>query len=290
VLVGAAYGRIDESLTLLHKEIAMLGTSALAEPLDLAWLYVNIAHYYLQIGADDKATFWTEKALDLAPDHSGAKFAMLELRLLQGEEYEEVNYPWEPLQQLRILLTRDGEFYNVLQIRDAERLVLYHDLRAGRYAQARERYAQYYPELLQAIPPEVKRGNYAGAINLALILAGTGEVDRAEQLLEDSLRVLKTTPRLGRYGFQIADVMIYAIQGKKEKALAALREAIDDGWQFRARYLLEFDPTLFSLHPDPEYQAMVAEVKADLAEQLRRVQEMERRGELALPTWTIPEP
>jgi hypothetical protein len=68
------------------------------------------------------------------------------------------------------------------------------------------------------------------------------------------------------------------------------REAIDDGWQFRARYLLEFDPTLFSLHPYPEYQAMVAEVKADLAEQLRRVQEMERRGELALPPGAVIEP
>ncbi|MCH7507899.1 MAG: MBL fold metallo-hydrolase [Proteobacteria bacterium] len=284
-LVNTAYRRIDEALAHLHKEISTLGTSVLAEPLSVAWVYVNIAQLYLQIGADDKAVFWIDKALDLAPDHIGARIAMLKLRLLQGEEFEWTNYPREPPQTHRGL----GP-YDLLQLRDVERLVLYHDLRAGQYAQARERYAQYYPELLQASPPEVKRQNYAAAINLALVLAGTGEEDRAKQLLADSLRVIESMPRLGRYGFQIADVLIYAIQGEREKTLAALREAIDDGWQYNARYILEFEPSLFSLQPDPEYQGMVAEVKAELAEQLRRVQEMERRGELALPPWMLTEP
>ena len=275
----------DEALAHLHKEISMLGTSVLAEPLNVAWVCVNIAHLYLQIGADDKAEFWIDKALDLTPDHIGARITMLKLRLLQGEAFEGANYPREPPQIHRGLAA-----YDLLQIRGVERLILYHDLRAGQYAQARERYAQNYPELLQAIPPEVKRQNYAAAINLALLLAATGEEDRAKQLLEYSLRVFESMPRLGRDGFQSADVLIYAIQGEKEKALAALREAIDDGWQFNARYILEFEPSLFSLHPDPEYQAMVAEVKAELAEQLTRVQKMERRGELALPPWMVPEP
>jgi hypothetical protein len=37
---------------------------------------------------------------------------------------------------------------------------------------------------------------------------------------------------------------------------------------------------LESLHDEPEYQAMVAEIEADMAEQLARVREMERNGEL----------
>jgi hypothetical protein len=43
---------------------------------------------------------------------------------------------------------------------------------------------------------------------------------------------------------------------------------------------LKQDPNLESLHDDPEYQAMVAEIEADMAEQLARVREMERDGEL----------
>jgi hypothetical protein len=43
---------------------------------------------------------------------------------------------------------------------------------------------------------------------------------------------------------------------------------------------LKQDPNLESLHDDPEYQAMVAEIEADMATQLARVREMERNGEL----------
>ena len=148
VLVDTAYRRIDEALAHLHKEISILGTSVLAKPLNVAWVCVNIAQLYLQIGADDKAEFWIDKALDLVPNHIGASITMLELRLLRGEEFEWTNYPREPLQVHRGL-----KGYYFLQLRDVERLVLYHDLRAGQYAQARERYAQNYPELLQASPP-----------------------------------------------------------------------------------------------------------------------------------------
>jgi hypothetical protein len=40
------------------------------------------------------------------------------------------------------------------------------------------------------------------------------------------------------------------------------------------------DPSLESLHDEPEFQAMIAEIEADMAIQLARVREMERNGEL----------
>ena len=43
---------------------------------------------------------------------------------------------------------------------------------------------------------------------------------------------------------------------------------------------LKLKPDLEVLHNEPEYQAMVAEIEADMAAQLARVREMERRGEL----------
>jgi hypothetical protein len=45
-------------------------------------------------------------------------------------------------------------------------------------------------------------------------------------------------------------------------------------------YFLKHDPNLESLHDEPEFQAMVAEIEADMAAQLERVREMERNGEL----------
>ena len=73
---------------------------------------------------------------------------------------------------------------------------------------------------------------------------------------------------------------IYALRGDKQKALAALRQAIDEGWRYFWWYYLKYDPILASLHDEPEFQAMVAEIEADMAAQLARVREMERNGEL----------
>ena len=76
-------------------------------------------------------------------------------------------------------------------------------------------------------------------------------------------------PRLGSSGYGIADVYIYALQGDKQKALAALRQAADEGWRAGWRYSLKYDPTLESLHDEPEYQAMVAETNPSNHHHLR---------------------
>jgi hypothetical protein len=78
-------------------------------------------------------------------------------------------------------------------------------------------------------------------------------------------------------------VKIYGLRGDKQKALSALRQAINEGWRgLDWRYFLKHDSALESLHDEPEYQAMVAEIEADMAVQLARVREMERSGELEL--------
>ena len=78
-----------------------------------------------------------------------------------------------------------------------------------------------------------------------------------------------------------ADAQIHALRGDKQKALRALRLAIDEGWRTFWWYFLKHDPNLESLHDEPEYQAMVSEIEADMAAQLAHVREMERNGELA---------
>ena len=63
--------------------------------------------------------------------------------------------------------------------------------------------------------------------------------------------------------------------------MSALQRAIDEGWRRYWWYYLKQDPTLESLHDEPEFQAMIAEIEADMAAQRARVREMERNGELA---------
>jgi hypothetical protein len=127
---------------------------------------------------------------------------------------------------------------------------------------------------------KIDGSNWQPAIDAALVLLKTDERERAKLLLTRSLRHIQTQPRLGIGGYGVADAQVYALQGEKQKALFALRRAIDEGWRVDWRYSLKLNPNLESLHDEPEFQAMVAEIEADMAEQLARVREMERNGEL----------
>jgi len=73
-------------------------------------------------------------------------------------------------------------------------------------------------------------------------------------------------------------VQIYALQGETEKALQALRQAVDRGWRAFWWYWLEHDPKLHSIRDEPEFQTIVREIKADMAAQLARVRALESGG------------
>jgi hypothetical protein len=84
----------------------------------------------------------------------------------------------------------------------------------------------------------------------------------------------------GGLGYGFADVDLHALRGEKEKALAALRDGVASGTRYLWRLRLLYNPNLESIRDTPEFQAIIAEIEADMAEQLARVREMERNGEL----------
>jgi tetratricopeptide (TPR) repeat protein len=219
----------------------------------------------LDLGDFDRAESWIERSLELGPETFWPNFAMHALHLYRGDEAAALDY------------ARRVFAFNPLF---APGLLRDHELRAGRYSEARALYEKSYPELLTEGDPMVAGSNWGAAIDLALISSKAGDQGHADLLLNRSLGHIQTLPRLGRSGYGIADAQIYALQGDKQKALSALQRAIDEGWRRFWWYHLKLDPTLDSLHDEPEYQAMVAEIEADMAEQLTRVREMERNGEL----------
>jgi hypothetical protein len=108
-----------------------------------------------------------------------------------------------------------------------------------------------------------------------------GDHGRATELLEKCEAQIAETIRVGFYGFWVSDVQILALQGRTDAALAALRQAIDQGWRTDWRFFFYVDPNLDSIRDEAEFQAMREEIKADMVTQLGRVREMEANGELA---------
>jgi len=154
-------------------------------------------------------------------------------------------------------------------------------LRDGRYAEARTLFDRYIPELLNDDAPTIDRSNYSVAVVLASVLFEAGEDERANMLLNSSLSFVSTIPRLGTNGYGITDVQIYALQGRKDAALASLRRAVDEGWRFLWWYSLEIDGSLDGLRDDPAFQAIVEEIRSDMVVQLGQVRLMEANGDLS---------
>jgi hypothetical protein len=111
-------------------------------------------------------------------------------------------------------------------------------------------------------------------------LEKTGELECARLILNGALEVMQAIPRMGVAGYGIADVEVLARLGRRDEALASLRRAIDDGYRgfWWAQGLKS--PHTESLHDDPEFIAMMQEIKEDMARQLARVRAMQASGEL----------
>jgi len=259
-LRSSVYGRLDEAIVAYTKALSL-------DPDNIASLTV-LGFAYLNLGDLSQAEQWIHRSIDLGPESVGPNVAMLALELHRGNEAGALEHARKAMAA--------GPYPGFARVflRD-------HALKAGRNAEALALYEKNNPELLSEENPRVDRSNYEAAIDVALILSRSGEQQRADQLLDHSLQQIQRLPRRGGVaGYGIADVQIHAIRGERQKALSALRIAIGEGWRGFWWYLLEHDLSLVSLHDEPEFRAMVEEIRANMAAQLAAVREMERNGEL----------
>ena len=251
-------GQLDDAVVWHRKSVALDPVQA-AAPFRLGMIY-------LDLGDSTQAEFWFNRTRELAPNPFFLNGTNEILHTYRGEEAEALEYGRE------LLKIAPGSVPTLRHLRN-------HDLQAGNYAEARARYERGYPELLQQDEPTIDGDNYEPAIDLALVLTRTGEQERADLLLDRALALIPP-PRMRENGFAISDVSIYAMQGKIEAALASLRLVIDQGWRTSWWFDLEHDPGLDSIRDEPEFQAMLEEIKADMAAQLEHVKAMEANGEL----------
>jgi TolB-like protein/DNA-binding winged helix-turn-helix (wHTH) protein/Tfp pilus assembly protein PilF len=257
------YGQLDKAVPWYEKQVSVDPGSSMG--------LTTLGLVALDLGDEEHAEYWIGRSRALAPYGYDTTLATHILHAYRGEDDQAMRYAQN------VLNSKPRDWSG----RVAAAYLRDRDLQAGRYEQARARYETAFPELLNENEPEIDGTNYGAAIDLALILSATGERERADLLLESSLAFIETIQRLGWGGYWISDVQIYALQGKTTEALGSLREAIDAGWRSLWWYYLKHNRNLDSIRSEPEFQAMVKQIEADMAAQLERVREMERDSEPA---------
>ena len=260
-IYGLAYGRLDLA-NRWYRE-------ALAHDPGNPWYPAILGLVFLELDDDETAASWIARSLQMSPHHPWANGAMMMLQSYRGDPGQVAHYA-------NAVLSVDRRWRMGTALAHGR----VPDIRAGNYDAVLERFQASYPELFQG-DPEVNSTNYRVAIDIAGILLLTGDEDGADGLLRKCETQIAETIRVGIYGFWLSDVQIMALQGKTDAALAALRQAVDQGWRTDWRFFFHVDPNLDSIRDEAEFQAMREEIKADMVTQLGRVREMEANGELA---------
>jgi tetratricopeptide (TPR) repeat protein len=151
-------------------------------------------------------------------------------------------------------------------------------LARGNFGEARAWYERLTPELFET-EPQVSPNNISMAADLGLLMQRAGEPEQARVLLQRVVAVYDESYARGAANFPlgIAKVDALALLGRKDEALATMRQLIDDGWRMLWRWSTAYNPNHESLRGDPEYESMLAEIEQDLARQVEDFGGMELR-------------
>ncbi len=249
----------------------------------LSAAYAAMSGIYAQQGRLDEAVFWQRKAIDKDPDALFPKITLFFRYLDLGDEAaaEDVHR--------RIAATQpDGAVARDLSMnlhifrgemdeaeKDARWIwerapdigpddVSLFDMRRGRFSDARDRYRSSHPELFEGLGPSISNGNLGAAIRVAAAELKLGERQHAEMLLGKCGAYLTSRDEgTRRATWRFESMMIHAVRGRKDEALAAMRRAIDDGFR-PGLWWLQISPVVDSIRDDPRFVAMITEIRADV--------------------------
>jgi len=259
MLYWGGYGRADDALLAWRKVVSL-------DP-DVPWQLPLVALMWFDLGDQAAADRWLTAMR--VPDQRHVVTYVIDIAIKLGRG--EIG-----------AASRDAE--NLLALDPDNQTALWTlglaDLDAGRPDKAVERIEAAVPVLFEDTGPVIDASNYSQAVDLAFFLQQQGDATRANRLLDLSMAVVSTIPRMGINGHGSEDFRILSLQGDIEGALAALRRAVDAGWRHAWRVTLTKSPVLEPLRDDPRFQTIVVELEADMAAQLERIHDMLASGEL----------
>jgi len=261
--------------------------------------YQNLAYHLQGLGRMDEAVAWGMKSQELSTDPlAGTPLVGAYLEFGEFEKIQEIFSgvtAGHPMYEFGLSMEKafEGDFAGAVEIVEntlegvenprqmqlsliAGFAMLARDFeKARKYAELRN------PEFAADAGPEVDAFNVANLIRYAFILQNLGESQRADTLLVAALDVVRSLPRIGLAGHGIHDVQILALQGKTLQALAALRDAIDEGFRGTVAsngWPMAIDPYLNSLRGQPGFEAMVGELDDEVTQMQQRVNRAEQSG------------
>lgn len=287
----------------LHREAMQLWLEAVRIHNDWPTVYQYIAIELWGLGRLDEAFAWHARAAELADDPLTAgnldlavmiEFNEFERAYQTLSKYPETHMFYPALEGFRAFL--NGEFREASQHfagliesgalpgKFLYELVADTALLAGDWDLARQHILLSDPLLGSDTTNRVNRANTRSAVKLAYIEQQQGRNASASELLGRTLDVIGESPRLGTHGYGIRDVQAYALLGRKEEALAAFRDALDEG--FRGSLMFDgwplfSDPYIDSIRDDPRFVAMQDELDGYLAIMRDRLFEAEANDNLA---------
>ncbi len=218
---------------------------------------------FLDLGDARSAGNWIARAADIRADNTDVSYGRMMLALYH-DDLAAVEAHAKRAEELR----PDFIYYPVLLTE-----LLRADLASNNSGAALERYARLFPALFGPDGPHVHPGNAFVVTGLVHLYRETGKDAKADALLAKLMPVLDSIPVMGIYTGSGPWLGIAHLQsGDKQSALAALRTAVDAGWRYDWWYYFDHHPALEPLRDDPEFQALRAEIAADMDEQLKNVQ------------------
>ena len=235
-------GRFDESLRYARKAMALNPTSAST---------VNgLAITYISLGLYRQAEEMLGRALALQPDLPQAQMDAIRLALARGNDAE-------ARERSERLVSQNAEDAGA-RLTAGEAYVF-----SGDYRRARELFQEAY-----AMAPQIRwEWGHSAPVLLGYTLWRAGEREKAQSLFADFEVFAHDELKRGNEAPDLHHSLaaVHAIRGERQEALRWLREAIASGWM-NERHLAR-DPLLESLREEPEFQRMLAQMRAELERQ-----------------------